>query len=186
MPSPPETNEHDLPASASQKQGALATEGLDRPANGTLQTEWIVGEDRGLEDQQGLTGSKETDTRRVTPETKTAREGLVINGGHEQDTGLSVEDGRRDGENLTKSAENGGTVVESPKKTKKKAGVQAKPAQKSEVGGEKGPWDMKQKPRTRGSTASPAARPLASTRSAATIDHEDLGDEPLTVRPGSK
>ncbi|KAJ3861013.1 hypothetical protein EV359DRAFT_66851, partial [Lentinula novae-zelandiae] len=187
MPSPPETNEHDLPASASQKQGALATEGLDRPANGTLQTEWIVGEDRGSEDRQGLAGSEETDARRVTPETKTAREGQVIDGGHEQDTGLSVEDGRRDGESLTESAENGGTVVESPKKTKKKAGVQAapkakaKPARKSEVGGEKGPLDMKQKPRTRGSTASPAARPLASTRSAATIDHEDSGDEPLTT-----
>ncbi|KAJ3895264.1 hypothetical protein GG344DRAFT_73255 [Lentinula edodes] len=187
MPSPPETNEHDLPASASQKQGALATEGLDRPANGTLQTEWTVGEDRGSEDRQGLAGSEESDARRVTPEMKTAREGLAVDGGHEQDTGLSVEDGRRDGESLTESAENGGTVVESPKKTKKKAGVQAapkakaKPARKSEVGGEKGPLDMKQKPRTRGSTASPAARPLASTRSAATIDLEDSGDEPLTT-----
>ncbi|KAJ3897894.1 hypothetical protein F5879DRAFT_1072231 [Lentinula edodes] len=72
-------------------------------------------------------------------------------------------------------------LVESPKKMKKKAGVQAKPARKSEVGGEKGPLDMKQKPRTRGSTASLAARLLASTRSAATIDHEDSGDEPLTT-----
>ncbi|KAJ3803817.1 hypothetical protein F5876DRAFT_71146, partial [Lentinula aff. lateritia] len=187
MPSPPETDEHDLSASASQQQGVLSTEGLDRPANGTLQTEWTVGEDRGSEDRQGLAGSEETDVRRATPETKTVGEGLVTDGGHGQDSGLSVEDGQRDGESLTGSADNAGTVVELPKRTKKKVGVlaapkaKAKPARKSEVGGEKGPLDMKQKLRTRGSTASPAARLLASTRSAATIDHEDSGDEPLTT-----
>ncbi|KAJ3888746.1 hypothetical protein GG344DRAFT_67705 [Lentinula edodes] len=187
MSSPPETDKQDLSASMNQKQGALSTEGFDCPANGALQTEWTIGEDRGSEDRQGRAGSEETDDRRATPGTKTVGEGLVKDGGHEQDTGPSVEDSRRDGESFNGSADTAGTVVESPKKTKKKAGgqaapkVRAKTVRKSEVGGEKGPSDAKQKPRTRGSTASPAARTLASTLSAATMDHDESGDEPLAT-----
>ncbi|GAW03166.1 hypothetical protein LENED_004867 [Lentinula edodes] len=187
MSSPPETDKRGLSALTNQEQGALSTEGFDGPANGALQTEWTVGEDRGSEDKQGPAGSEETDDRRATPEAKTVGEGLVKDGGHEEDTSSSVEGGRRVGESFNGSADTAGTVVESPKKTKKKAGAQAAPkakartARKSEVGGEKGTSDVKQKPRTRGSTASPAARTLPSTMSAATIDHDESGDEPLAT-----
>ncbi|KAJ3809591.1 hypothetical protein F5876DRAFT_77630 [Lentinula aff. lateritia] len=113
MPLPPEMNKQDLSTSTNQKQGALLTEGLDRPANGTLQTVWTVGEDRDSEDRQGLAGSEETDDWRAAPKTKTVGEGLNL--------------------------------------------------------------------RTHGLTASPAARPLAPTISAATMDHDESGDEPLTT-----
>ncbi|KAJ3859166.1 hypothetical protein EV359DRAFT_68398, partial [Lentinula novae-zelandiae] len=100
MSSPPETDKQDLAASMNQKQGVLSTEGFDCPANGALRTEWTVGEDRGSEDRQGLDGSEETNDGKATPEMKTVGEGLVKNGGHEQDTGPIGEDGRRDGESF--------------------------------------------------------------------------------------
>ncbi|KAJ3925283.1 MAG: hypothetical protein NXY57DRAFT_1044234, partial [Lentinula lateritia] len=163
MSSPPETDKRGLSALTNQEQGALSTEGFDGPANGALQTEWTVGEDRGSEDKQGPAGSEETDDRRATPEAKTVGEGLVKVGGHEEDTSSSVEGGRRDGESFNGSADTAGTVVESPKKTKKKAGAQAA----------KGEGE---------NSAKVGTRTLPSTTmSAATIDHDESGEEPLAT-----
>ncbi|KAJ3878038.1 hypothetical protein F5051DRAFT_503496 [Lentinula edodes] len=193
MPTPPDLNEKGPSAPSNRNHEALSTshdDGMESSVNGELQPEWTIGEEGGTEHRRGMEESKETDERRAVPQVKTVEEGQTKDCGHGSTTGLSTEEtGRMVGQNAIGPVVTTGAVAvgESPKKTKKKAGAQAAPrakakmTRKSELVGEKGPGEIQPKPRTRGSTASPTARPLTSTMSTVTVDTEESGDEPLTV-----